>query len=428
MNGMQHGSQSSTRPIVPLVVRQHVEDAAVLFSARALLARRGHLKLHQLRRFDDRLAAHLDGLSVAGEQAKSLCDEALEVPSAGAIFVAASRALETRNEIGLRQVLALVQSVPESRDGLLGAFGWTDKSLLRGTVAALLESTVPAERALGIAACAMHRVDPSLGSARLLEDADASVRARSYRAAGELGKREFLSRLGAAVKDEDPDCSFWAARSAVLLGDRHNALEHLATAMLQPNPYRARAQELVLMAMPPAQAHEQLRRLAADPAQLRWLIEGVGVAGDPSYIPWLMQHMANDQLARVAGQSFSLMTGADLAWLDLERKPPEQLQAGPSDDPNDANVEMDEDDDLPWPDAQRIQRWWAQNSSRFPVGQRYFVGAPVSREHCIEVLKTGYQRQRILAAHHLCLSEPSSVLFEWRAPSWRQAQALATLE
>ena len=170
-----------------------------------------------------------------------------------------------------------------------------------------------------------------------------------------------------------------------------------------------------------------MRSLATDTAQLRWVIEGAGLVGDPTYVPWLMKHMSDDKLARLAGESFSLITGADLALLDLERKPPENFESGPNDDPNDANVAMDEDDGLPWPDAERVQRWWTQNSSGCMPGQRYFVGGLVTREHCIEVLRTGYQRQRILAAHHLCLLEPGSVLFEWRAPAWRQARALAAL-
>jgi uncharacterized protein (TIGR02270 family) len=242
-----------------------------------------------------------------------------------------------------------------------------------------------------------------------------------------LGKREFLSRLGASLSDADPVSAVWAAWSAVLLGDRHNAFRYLTQLAHEDGPFRGRAFSLALLASSLQSAHDFLRSLADQPARVRWLIQGAGLVGDPAYLPWLMNQMSDDKLARVAGEAFTLMTGADLAGLDLERKPPENFESGPNDDPNDANVAMDEDESLPWPDVERIERWWAQNSSRFMPGQRYFVGAPVTREHCIEVLKTGYQRHRILAAHHLCLIEPGSVLFEWRAPAWRQARALAAL-
>ena len=88
---------------------------------------------------------------------------------------------------------------------------------------------------------------------------------------------------------------------------------------------------------------------------------------------------------------------------------------------------MDEDDGLPWPDQARIQAWWNQNGARFTTGVRYFMGSPPSRAHCVEVLKSGYQRQRIAAAYHLCLLNPGTPLFEWRAPAWRQQRELAQM-
>jgi hypothetical protein len=51
--------------------------------------------------------------------------------------------------------------------------------------------------------------------------------------------------------------------------------------------------------------------------------------------------------------------------------------------------------------------------------------APPSRAHCIGILKNGFQRQRIAAAYHVCLLNPGTPLFEWRAPAWRQQRELA---
>jgi hypothetical protein len=55
------------------------------------------------------------------------------------------------------------------------------------------------------------------------------------------------------------------------------------------------------------------------------------------------------------------------------------------------------------------------------------MGGPVTPENCIEVLKTGFQRQRIAAAFYRCLIQPGTPLFEWRAPAWRQQRELAQL-
>jgi intergrase/recombinase len=55
------------------------------------------------------------------------------------------------------------------------------------------------------------------------------------------------------------------------------------------------------------------------------------------------------------------------------------------------------------------------------------MGAPVTRERCVEVLKTGHQRQRILAAHYLSLLEPGTPLFNTSAPALRQQRRLAKM-
>jgi uncharacterized protein (TIGR02270 family) len=174
-------------------------------------------------------------------------------------------------------------------------------------------------------------------------------------------------------------------------------------------------------------AHETLRHLAEDPLQRRWLIQGSGIAGDSVYVSWLIKQMTDEKTARLAGEAYSLITGVDLGQSGLEGKQPEGFESGPNDDPDDPNVDMDPDEGLPWPDVAKIEKWWDANGSRFQKGTRYFMGAPVTREHCIEVLKSGYQRQRILAAHYLCLLEPGTPLFNTSAPAWRQQRLLAKM-
>ena len=415
------------RPAIAAVVQQHLEDAAILHATRTALTGAPHVKLLHLSRFDERLAAHLDGVAVGGEDASALAEAALEFASANTLFVAAVGAIQDKHDERLMRLFALVQTMPECLDGLISAFGWLDREQLRGVVSELLKSTQSERRLVGVAASALHRIDPGLVMARRLEDPDPVVRARALRTAGELGKRELVSTLAAAIFDEDATCQFWAAWSAVLLGDRQNALDFLKAAALAEGPLQARAFQLSLLAMSTADVHVLLRQLPPEPDKVRKLIEGAGLSGDVTYVPWLIGHMTDEKLARAAGEAFSKIAGADLALLDLERKPPETNQAGPNDDPEDANVDMDADEDLPWPDRDRVQAWWTQHGSGFTPGVRHLVGAPVSRGHCIDILKNGYQRQRIAAAYYLGLLNPGTPLFEWRAPAWRQQRELAQM-
>jgi uncharacterized protein (TIGR02270 family) len=412
---------------IPLVLEQHVDDASVLHSLRTRLAASPHAKLHHLSRFDDRLAAHLDGLSVAGTAAWQLCSEALQAPTSSAMFVAASYALENRQD-ELEWLLALSEAALPTRPGLISALGWVERDRLPGIGAALLGSRAPHRRLVGLGACSLHRIDPGISSGSWIHDADATIRQRALRLGGELGRQELISDCVEGLTNPDPEFRLWAAWSAVLLGNRTDALQALMEAGLSRGSRSVRAFRLFMQAMARGDTHNVLQRIAADVANLRRVIEGSGIAGDPSHVPWLIGHMSTDQTARLAGEAFSLIAGADLAWLDLERKPPENFESGPNDNSDDPNVDMDPDDGLPWPDPVKVKAWWDANSGHFEPGQRYFMGAPVTREHCIDVLKGGYQRQRILAAHYLCLLNPGTPLFNTSAPAWRQQKLLAQMK
>jgi uncharacterized protein (TIGR02270 family) len=355
-----------------------------------------------------------------------MIDAALERPAAGPMFAAAVTAIEAKSAERLNRLYALAEAVPESQRGLIAAFGWVEQEQLRGIVTGLLSSSNSFLRYVGTAACAMHRVDPGTAKDVALQAPTPALRARALRTCGELGRRELIPSCLASLSAPDPESRFWGAWSAVLLGNRGPALDALMTIADTQGPHRDRAFRLALQALEPPEAQDWLRHIAQNPDSMRLLIKGSGMAGDPRYVPWLIGHMSDLKTCRLAGEAFSLITGLDLAYLDLDRKPPEGGSgAGPNDDPNDPNVAMDEDDGLPWPDPQRIARWWETNVARFTSGNRYFLGAPLNRENCIRALKEGFQRQRILAAQYLCLLEPGTPLFEWRAPSPRQSRLLA---
>ena len=416
---------TAARAPIAAVVQQHVEEAALLRSTRSFLTGAPHVKLHHLRRLDDRIAAHLDGLAVAGEAGWRLAEAALENPGQGEVFAATVRAIEDRKASALDRLLALAETLPGARRGLVSAFGWVSAHSLRGITKALLDSPGAFARQVGLAACAMHQVDPGAALTAAVFDPDAGLRSRALRSAGEQARRDLLPACRDAFADADLGVRFNALRSALLLGERDAAPGLLNALAIAPGPYRVASLRLLLKVVATAQWQAVLKSLAQDPVQVRVLIQAVGVAGDPHYVAWLIKQMDELELARLAGESFSLISGVDLAALDLERKPPEGIELGPNDDPNQTDVAMDEDDSLPWPDPVKIAAWWKANAARFAAGTRHFLGEPPTPVHCLTVLKTGYQRQRIAAAHYRCLLRPGTPLFGTNAPAWRQQRALA---
>ncbi len=419
--------QSVVRSPILAVISQHVEDAAALRSTRTHLVFAPHVKLLHLGRLDERLAAHLDGVAVAGDFGTQLAAAALESPGTGQVFVATVGAIQSGQADGLEKLFSLVEALPDAQDGLASAFGWLSAQSLKGTVGELLHSAAPFRKRLGIAACALHNVDPGAALNAEISSPDAPLRARALRCAGELGRRDLLPACVDHLRDEDAACTFWASWSAALLGDRGQVIESLSPRSVPASPHRERALQLVLKILDHDGVHALLKALAKDPANQRALLQGTGLAGDPHYVPWLIKQMDDPKITRLAGESFSMITGLDLAYLDLDRKPPENFEAGPNDDPADRDIAMDPDDGLPWPDPERVQGWWSANQARFVVGTRYFMGEPLSRDLCVRVLKEGFQRQRIAAAEYLCLLQPGTLLFNTAAPAWRQQRLLSRL-
>jgi uncharacterized protein (TIGR02270 family) len=93
----------------------------------------------------------------------------------------------------------------------------------------------------------------------------------------------------------------------------------------------------------------------------------------------------------------------NFSYDDQEGERHEGFEAGPTENPEDEDVGMDPDEDLPWPEPNLIQPWWEKNKNHFRVGVRYLVGKPIAEEHCQQVLNSGFQRHRRAAAIALAL-------------------------
>ena len=155
------------------------------------------------------------------------------------------------------------------------------------------------------------------------------------------------------------------------------------------------------------------------------MVTATGHLGDPVAVPWLISKMATPELARVAGESFALITGVDLAYDDLETDVPQDFQSGPTDEPSDPNVDLDPDDNLPWPDPALIQAWWQDNAARFPAGTRHLLGRPIDEAACHHALTAGFQRQRRAAAYELAAARPDARAVQL-APSRSNAAPIQT--
>ena len=421
--------------IIPTIITQHAEEAAFLWLLRDTAIHEPHYSLKDLAKLDNRVEAHIDGLRIAGDEGWEICKEALAWKEAGEIFTASVLAFESGNEDRIKEVLKAGASDPGLSRGNISALGWIDYSISQKHIQTLLDSESPTLRRIGIAACAVHRKDPGKYLSDALAGNDALLKTRALRAAGELGRKDLLPFVSTLMNDKDDHCRFRASWSAAILG-HVDAVSVLKTFIISSNPphpnplpkgARELSEEAVKLGMRRLDisgAHTWQKELAQNPGTLRFALIGAGVIGDPVLIPWLIEYMNTPEQARVAGEAFTMITGVDIAFQDLDGEKHEGFEAGPNENPEDEDVEMDPDEDLPRPNPELVPGWWNKNKGQFKNGTRYILGKPVTADHLQQVLRTGMQRQRAAAALELVIMKPGQPVFEVRAPGYRQQKIL----
>jgi len=318
--------------IIPHIIAQHAEEAAFLWHLRQYAIQAPHYKLEHLAELDERIEGHIDGLRIAGDGGWELCEDNLQAEEAGEVFAATILATESQNPRRMSVISNHVEAIPETASGFISALSWLEFPIARKTLRDLLVSEAPFWRRIALAACANHRID-ILNSgylASVLNSTDTPLRARALRAVGELGHADLIPRLLDHLQDDDPQCRFWAAWSATLVGERQKVVERLAIEAQRASPRQDRAVNLVFRCLSGPDAERMFSAMIKTPTRQRAGICAIGTHGDPSNIPALFNWMEVPELARVAGASFSMITGIDLAYEDLEGERPEDFQSGPT--------------------------------------------------------------------------------------------------
>jgi uncharacterized protein (TIGR02270 family) len=396
------------------VVEVHADEAGFLWMQRHKAVHAPHFRLKHLARLDSRVEGHLEGLRVAGDVGWAAAQGMLDNADPGTVFVIGYLAFGCGDADRMRFALHLGLSQPGFREALVAALAWLDIRPVRSALERLGQSAQPVHRCIALSVLAAHRVDPGSMLRAACESDDPALRARALRSIGELKRRDLLGAVQRGERDSDGACRFWAGCTMALLGDAAGARVAFDAAQQLPGLERP-AIEVAMRCGETSWARGLVRSLAGEPATLRQAIQAAGALGDPASVPWLLSHMGDTRQACVAGEAFSMITGADLDHLGLQQDAPEEEVEGA--DPQDA--------DLPWPNVEAVSNWWAGERGRFTPGARYLAGRPVSAAAAVEVLREGYQRQRAGAATELARLSETALVFPVSGRADRQLLSLA---
>lgn len=407
------------------VVELHRDEACFGWTNRDAAASSPAYDLFELSELDDRLESNLEGLRLAGDVGVELVGESLEEGEPGASFVAALLAIEKVDWKRLAAVLDIAAEAPETARGIAAALGFSPPESLDTVFRGLLgPEAPPALERLGVAGTAIVRsadAEPCIG--RAIASADAVTRARAYRAIGELKLESLRREIDRGLADEDETVRYWAAWAGTLHHDDRGraALEDLAR---ESERFGARACDLLVRSLDPPRARAFLKSLVtASPKPPRAAIVGAGSLGDPSFAGWLVSLLDDEEQRRPAAWSLASIFNADVAS-GLRGRRPKGFITGPSDDPDDEDVAADPDEDLPWPDPEKLAAWIRERASAFEPGSRYLWGRPIEPNWLKHILVHGNQAARAGAALELSLLRRAEPLYEVRAPAHRQLAEL----
>lgn len=402
------------------IFEQYVTDISFLWVLRSLGVKQPHYSMDDVADLEQRIDANLDGLMNSLDLAWELCLEALEFEQPGEVFTAAMIAFRSHDIDKIKTVVSVGLSNDETVKGLISAMGWLPNNLVQDWIQKFLSSKDLEHKYLAVAACSVRREYPGDVLTDILQREDClahnKLHARVLRLIGELKLTNLRGALDDAVNNDDPEVKFWANWSKLLLGEL-SAIDQLQSYVESPGSLRHIAIQTVFRVLSIEKGRSWISRLAGDPDQARTVIEATGVLGDPHAVPWLIEKMRAVSTVRLAGEAFSMITGINLERYQLTIEAPDDITVVPNNNPQDEEVGMDEDENLPFADINKVARTWQKHGGKYTVGQRYFMGSIIDAQVLQDKLAEGTQRQRYSAALALALLDTQKPLVNVKARS-----------
>lgn len=408
----------NTRNAYKDIYEQYVDDASFLWILRSVAVEQPHYEASDILELEQRVEAQLDGLMTSMDIGWQVCEDVLAVQGPGEVFTSMVIAMRSHEASKIQMAVEVGLESEQTMPGLISAMGWLPAQYANPWTERFLQGKDMGHKYLGLAACSVRRQDPGEVLTTILQREDcqqhALLHARALRLIGELRRQDCMPAINTAMNSDNEDIQFWANWSAALLGHRAT-IQQLQPIVFKSGHYQDKAIQLAFRILPIEQAREWISQMSQDESQTRAVIKAVGVLGDPHAINWLIGKMQDPLMAKLAGESFSYITGVDFEKHQLNIDEPENYPAIPNDDAEDENTDLDEDENLPYPDVEKVTTIWRNHGQNFIVGRRYFMGRPITAEFLKEKLMDGTQRQRHAAAMELALSESDVQLFNTRA-------------
>lgn len=350
---------------IPERIPVHAEELAYLWQRRRASGRSPDIALRDFAYLQERIEAHLQGVSIAGDELGAMLDGFLHGGDRDEVFAAAWALLRSGRPDNARRVLeAFAAAGGPVIAGFADALVMAPAAQTEATLRAALVHGSPAHAAAAALALASHRRldDPSAHLDRLLRHEEPSVAVFAWRAL--------------LVLENPPDVPLPCFAEAL-----HRPVAALRRAVLEAAVWRGEAwvPEVIgrlaadgdvsalgwcAALCPEDQQDAMLELFAAQPVPQRVAL--AARLGRPKALSAVLAWMADPDpvLAAAAGRAWERMTG--LSVEGQRSALPPAADADP--------IEQDFPVEVWLPDLPRARAQWAEHGARWSAGQRWCRG------------------------------------------------------
>ena len=394
------------------IYEQFVDEASFLWLLRSVALTQPHYLPSDLAELEQRIDNNLDGLFSSPDDVWGICESAMELEEPGEIFTSAIFAFRSLEVNKVQKVVEIGLANVDTFDGLVSAIAWLPDNISKPWLKKFLRSKELDHKYLAVAVLSALREDPGEYLLTMLKREDCrkheKLYARCMRLVGELKRKDLVPALDTAMNMDSELIAFWARWSAILLGNR-TVVRELVPLVSKAGPFQEKATSIYFRTVPVDEAKQLISSLAKLPGHTRIVIKACAALGDPQVMPWLFRRMAEPEHARLAAEAFTQITGIHLEENKLNIDVPELTEV-PNDNPEDDNIDLDEDENLPWPNVEELKATWQKYRNQYMSNTRYFLGKKLSPEHLRQQIVSGYQRHRREASLELALLDQSEIL------------------
>jgi uncharacterized protein (TIGR02270 family) len=365
-------------PIRMDVLTQHFTEAAFLWSQweRALLS--PNFDLSETAELEERLLAHLDGLVLGGELVVSeLLLPALESSESEQISAAAFALLAANGKRELEEVLAVFDGGDVvQRQGVGRALELSEREGLEALLHKRLTADDVGLRVAAFQVLAFRGAAPEDTRVKWLYRDDAAQVIAALEAPRPLPQDIVQTVLPQLLVDPRPGVRE-AAITAGLISGARTAWKACRKVAEEGGEGRPRC----LMALALGGEAQDVERLASllSQKELRAdVLWALGFTGQSLAVEACLEYLEDEEVAPLAGEAFSAITGLKLEGKYRRRPPPEEEPLIPLEEEDlDANLVPGPEASLPLPRPGAIEGWWQKAQKDFERGARYLRGKKV---------------------------------------------------